>query len=72
VDVKLVIAIIGGAVGLFGAIFAYTKFLTQAPCTYSEIVWLGAASTVRTRANANRTTGLPNSYGPIGGEGQQP
>jgi hypothetical protein len=30
-DVKLLIAIIGGAVGLFGAIVAYTKFLAQAP-----------------------------------------
>ena len=31
-------------------------------CTYSEIVWLEASWTVFTRANANRTTGLPNSY----------
>jgi class 3 adenylate cyclase len=30
-DVKLLIAIIGGVVGLFGAIVAYTKFLAQAP-----------------------------------------
>jgi hypothetical protein len=30
--------------------------------TYSEIVWLGAGWTTPTRANANRTTGLPNSY----------
>ena len=30
--------------------------------TYPEIVWLGADWTARTRANANRTTGLPNSY----------
>jgi hypothetical protein len=30
--------------------------------TYSEIVWLGAGWTAPTRANANRTTGLPNSY----------
>ena len=28
--------------------------------TYSEIVWLGAGWTAPTRANANRTTGLPN------------
>ena len=31
-------------------------------CTYSEIVWLRAGWTAPTRANANRTTGLPNSY----------
>ena len=31
-------------------------------CTYSEIVWLGAGWTAHTWANANRTTGLPNSY----------
>jgi hypothetical protein len=30
--------------------------------TYSEIVWLGASWTAPTRADANRTTGLPNSY----------
>jgi class 3 adenylate cyclase len=30
-DVQLLIAIIGGAVGLFGAIVAYTRFLAQAP-----------------------------------------
>jgi class 3 adenylate cyclase len=30
-DVKLLIAIIGAVVGLFGAIVAYTKFLAQAP-----------------------------------------
>ena len=30
--------------------------------TYSEIVWLEASWTAPTRANANRTTGLPNSY----------
>ena len=30
-DVKLLIAIIGGVVGLFGAIVAYTRFLAQAP-----------------------------------------
>lgn len=30
--------------------------------TYSEIMWLGAGWTASTRANANRTTGLPNSY----------
>jgi class 3 adenylate cyclase len=30
-DVKLLIAIIGGAVGLFGAIVAYTRFLAQSP-----------------------------------------
>ena len=29
---------------------------------YSEIVWLRAGWTAPTRANANRTTGLPNSY----------
>jgi hypothetical protein len=29
---------------------------------YSEIVWLGAGWTAPTRANANRITGLPNSY----------
>jgi hypothetical protein len=31
--------------------------------TYSEIVWLRTDWTASTRANANRTTGLPNSYG---------
>ena len=30
-DIKLVIAIVGGLVGLFGAIVAYTRFLAQAP-----------------------------------------
>ena len=30
--------------------------------TYSEIVWLGTGWGAPTRANANRTTGLPNSY----------
>ncbi len=35
---------------------------TQISCTYSEIVWLRAGWTAPTRANANRTTGLPNSY----------
>jgi hypothetical protein len=30
--------------------------------TYSEIVWLRTDWTASTRANANRTTGLPNSY----------
>jgi hypothetical protein len=30
--------------------------------TYSEIVWLEASWTASTKANANRTTGLPNSY----------
>ena len=34
----------------------------QLESTYSEIVWLGAGWTAPTRANANRTTGLPNSY----------
>jgi hypothetical protein len=34
----------------------------QNPSTYSEIVWLEASWTASTRANANRTTGLPNSY----------
>jgi hypothetical protein len=29
---------------------------------YSEIAWLGTSWTASTRANANRTTGLPNSY----------
>ena len=32
--------------------------------TYSEIVWLEASWTAFTRANANRTTGLPNRYPP--------
>jgi hypothetical protein len=32
--------------------------------TYSEIVWLRTDWTASTRANANRTTGLPNSYLP--------
>jgi hypothetical protein len=30
--------------------------------TYSEIVWLLMGRIVSTRANANRATGLPNSY----------
>jgi class 3 adenylate cyclase len=30
-DIKLVLAIIGGVVGLFGAIVAYTKFVAQSP-----------------------------------------
>jgi hypothetical protein len=30
-------------------------------------VWLGAGWTAPTRANANRTTGLPNSYGFLAG-----
>src|SRR5208282_151514 len=36
--------------------------LGRSPVMYSEIVWLGAGWTAPTRANANRTTGLPNSY----------
>ena len=36
----------------------------QSHRTYSEIVWLEAGWTTPTRANANQTTGLPNSYGP--------
>ena len=35
---------------------------TELRRTYSEIVWLGAGWTAPTWANANRTTGLPNSY----------
>ena len=35
---------------------------TRTNRTYSEIVWLGAGWIVPTRVNANRITGLPNSY----------
>jgi hypothetical protein len=37
-----------------------TKLLMER--TYSKIVWLEAGRTAPTRANANRITGLPNSY----------
>ena len=42
----------------------YTDFMTAQGTdrTYSEIVWLEASWTASTRANANRITGLPNSY----------
>jgi len=38
------------------------EFQQQLGRTYSEIMWLRTGWAASTRANANRTTGLPNSY----------